>query len=71
MPPWLFGVGAVIIALIRRPLLAWLFGLVKREAGYLLRSYGEEQLQRDAEAARAAQRSRADGQDEAAGDGDR
>ena len=55
MPTWLLGIGAVIIMLIRRPLFSWLFGLVKREAGYLLRSYSHEQRQLEAAAARAAQ----------------
>jgi len=55
MPTWLLGIGAVIIMLIRRPLFSWLFGLVKREADYLLRSFSQEQLQREAAAAQAAQ----------------
>ena len=69
MPPWLIGIGVVIIGMLRRPILAWLFGLVKREAGSLLSSYGEEQLQRDAAAARAAAEAREDGQRPGVGDG--
>lgn len=55
MPTWLLGIGALIIMVIRRPLFGWLFGLFKREAGSLVRSYIEEPLERDAAAARAAQ----------------
>lgn len=55
MPTWLLGIGAVIIMLIRRPLISWLLGFVKREASSVLRSYDEERLQSDAAAARAVQ----------------
>jgi hypothetical protein len=54
MPTWLYGIGAVLIIILRGPILDWLFGLFKREFASLLRVPAEQRLHRGAAAARAA-----------------
>jgi hypothetical protein len=56
MPAWLYGIGAVLIMLLRRPILGLLLGFFKREVASLLRVPAEQRLHREAAARMAAQR---------------
>lgn len=60
MPTWAYGIGAMILLMLRPTIFGWLFGFLRREVGSLWSASAEEKLQRDAAAHREAGRRSAD-----------
>jgi len=56
MPTWAYGIGMALLLVFRPAIFGWLVGFFKREIGSVLSVSAEEQLQRDAAAAREAAR---------------